>query len=128
MVLSWPEINKGSPNPVTFQFFPLRPSSQPALLRSLAIASGALILAGCTSSSHLQALREAPGFSAGYGDGCTTATEADKSFSTEQSRDEYAFDNDEAYRAGWRQGYLECSTQTSVSSDGGRILGEANEY
>jgi hypothetical protein len=84
--------------------------------------------AGCASSADMAALREAPGYSAGYGDGCSTATEEDKSFSTKQRRDAYAFDNDEAYRAGWRQGYLECSRQTPEPRDGGRILGERNEY
>ena len=83
--------------------------------------------AGC-ATADMAALREAPGFPAGYGDGCSTATEEDKSFSTKQTRDAYAFKNDEAYRAGWRQGYLECTTQTPEAKDGGRILGERNEY
>lgn len=76
----------------------------------------------------MERLRESPGFAAGYGDGCTTATEEDKSFSTKRERDAYAFENDEGYRAGWRQGYLECSNQTPEAKDGGRILGERNEY
>ncbi len=84
--------------------------------------------AGCASTADMEALREAPGFSAGYGDGCSTATEEDKSFSTKQTRDEYSFKNDDAYRAGWRQGYLECSHTTPEAKDGGRILGERNEY
>ena len=84
--------------------------------------------AGCASTADIAALREEPGYSAGFADGCTTATEEDKSFSTKQNRDAYAFENDDAYRLGWRQGYLECSTQTPEASDGGRILGERNEY
>ncbi len=92
------------------------------------IAASALALSGCATSLDAQELREAPGFQAGYGDGCATATEEDKSFSTRLQRDAYAFDNDKAYRAGWRQGYLECSTQTPDARDGGRILGERNEY
>lgn len=88
----------------------------------------AIFAAGCTTGADLQALREAPGFAAGYGDGCSTATEEDKSFSTKTRRDAYAFENDESYRAGWRQGYLECGNQTPEAKDGGRILGERNEY
>ncbi|WP_411816235.1 hypothetical protein [Hyphococcus sp. DH-69] len=91
-------------------------------------AISALGLSACTTTADIQALREAPGYHSGYADGCSTATEEDKSFSTDKTRDAYAFKNDEAYRMGWRQGYLECSHTTPVPSDGGRILGERNEY
>lgn len=87
-----------------------------------------LAAAGCASQSTLAELRELPGFHAGYGDGCLTSNEEDKSFSTKKARDARAFENDEAYRAGWRQGYLECNTRTRDAIDGGRILGERNEY
>lgn len=85
-------------------------------------------LAGCAATSDHLALRDQPGFHQGYGDGCQTSNEEDKSFSTKSVRDAYAFDNDNAYRAGWRQGYLQCNTRTPDVSDGGRILGERNEY
>ncbi|WP_375203584.1 hypothetical protein [Hyphococcus sp.] len=91
-------------------------------------ALAAASVASCASTADMAALRESPSYSMGYGDGCLTATEEDKSFSTKQERDAYAFKNDEAYRAGWRHGYLECSTQTPEAKDGGRILGERNEY
>ncbi len=88
----------------------------------------ALAVAGC-ASGDLNALREQPGFHAGFADGCETSNEEDKSFSTKSVRDKYAFDNDEAYRAGWRQGWLECGdARTPDAIDGGRILGERNEY
>lgn len=93
------------------------------------IAAGAALLAGCAMDQDLQALRESPSFQVGYGDGCLTAGEEDKSFSTKSARDAYAFENDAAYRAGWRLGYLECgANRTPDVSDGGRILGERNEY
>lgn len=79
-------------------------------------------------NADITALREMPSFQVGYGDGCATSNEEDKSFSTKSERDAYAFDNDEAYRAGWRQGYLECNNRTPDAIDGGRILGERNEY
>ena len=100
----------------------------PRLASAALIAAALTAAAGCASNADLAALREQPGFAAGYGDGCSTATEEDKSFSTRQSRDAYAFENDDAYRAGWRQGYLECSHTTPEAKDGGRILGERNEY
>ncbi len=89
------------------------------------LAAGAA--AGCVNSD-LAALREQPSFHVGFADGCTTSNEEDKSFSTKSARDKYAFENDEAYRAGWRQGWLECNERTPDAIDGGRILGERNEY
>ncbi|WDI32243.1 hypothetical protein PUV54_03425 [Hyphococcus flavus] len=94
----------------------------------LLLAASVLAISGCASTADYQALQASPGFAAGYGDGCSTATEEDKSFSIKRTRDAYAFDNDEGYRAGWRQGYLECAHQTPEAKDGGRILGERNEY
>lgn len=70
---------------------------------------------------------DAPGYQAGYGDGCVTATEADKSFSTKRQRDDDAFASDKAYAAGWRQGYLQCGGNERQPNDGGRVLGEENE-
>lgn len=88
----------------------------------------ALLLGGCASNEDLAALRESPAYLAGVNDGCLTANEEDKSFSTEVVRDEDSFSRDKAYRVGWRQGYLECQPLTPDAIDGGRILGERNEY
>ena len=98
------------------------------LARSIAAAAlVAVIAGGCASTEDGLRLAEEPGYQAGYGDGCITATEQDKSFSTKRERDAYAFDNDRAYRAGWRQGYLQCGGGRSATSDGGLILGQENE-
>jgi len=93
----------------------------------IAISLVAASIGGCASDEALN-LAEQPSYQAGYGDGCVTATEEDKSFSTKRQRDEYLFDNDKAYRAGWRQGYLQCGGRASAPNDGGRILGQENEY
>ncbi len=93
-----------------------------------ALIAAAATLAGCTTNPDILALQDQPSFHVGYGDGCATSTEEDKSFSTKSTRDAYAFENDKAYRAGWRQGYLECSNRTPDAVDGGRILGERNEF
>ncbi len=98
------------------------------LTLSALLTAGVIAASGCTTNENLAALRESPSFHVGYGDGCVTANEEDKSFSTKTARDKEAFDADEAYRAGWRQGYLECNTGTPDAIDGGRILGERNEY
>lgn len=82
----------------------------------------------CATSPDVAALRDEPTFQAGYGDGCETATEEGKSFSTKRLRDQYEFDNDRAYRSGWRLGYLECRAQVPEPNTGGRILGEDNKF
>lgn len=96
-------------------------------IRAIAAATFLCALAGCASTGSAS-LAEEPGFQAGYGDGCVTATEEDKSFSTKRVRDDYQFDSDRAYRAGWRQGYLSCGGRAGQQSDGGLILGQGNEY
>ena len=88
----------------------------------------AILMASACASDEALRLADEPGYQAGYGDGCVTATERDKSFSTKRVRDEYMFDNDRAYRAGWRQGFLQCGGRTAAASDGGLILGQENEY
>ena len=98
------------------------------MIRIPLIACASALIAGCVSTPELDALRESPSFQVGYGDGCLTSSEEDKSFSTKNARDAYAFENDQAYRAGWRQGYLECESRVPDAKDGGRILGERNEY
>ena len=99
------------------------------MIRTLLLIAGcAGALTGCAADPNLKALQDAPGFQAGYGDGCLTSTEEDKSFSTRNERDEYLFENDPAYRAGWRQGYLECTSRTPNRNDGGRVLGERDQY
>lgn len=104
-----------------------RPAALSGPVLSGLVLSVAVLAAGC-ASADLQALREAPGFQAGYVDGCETASEQEKSFSTTRVRDAYAFDNDEAYRAGWRRGFMECGDIIPEPKDGGRILGEGGEY
>lgn len=89
-------------------------------------AAGALVLAACASSDP--GLTEEPGYVAGYGDGCATAHELDKSFSTTRVKDEYQFENDRAYRSGWRQGYQQCQSPYRKSDDGGRVLGDKNDF
>lgn len=95
---------------------------------SLAAALAAGLAAASCASTDTDMLAEEPGYQAGYGDGCTTATEEDKSFSRKRARDDYMFDNDRAYRAGWRQGYLQCGSQNISRNDGGRLLGRQDEY
>jgi hypothetical protein len=97
-------------------------------LRGCAVAVLCAFSSGCASTEDGLRRAEEPGYQAGYGDGCVTASEQDKSFSTKRARDDYQFESDRAYRAGWRQGYLSCGGNAGQQSDGGLILGRENEY
>lgn len=94
--------------------------------RHIVVAACTAALCACATADPNN-YAEQPGFQAGYGDGCVTATEADKSFSIKRARDDHAFGSDKAYAAGWRQGYLQCGGNDRGPNDGGRILGEENE-
>lgn len=95
--------------------------------RQLIAIFAATLAASCASDDSLK-LADEPAFQAGYGDGCATSSEEDKSFSTKRQRDDYMFENDRAYRAGWRQGYLQCGGREEQTNDGGLLLGQENEY
>lgn len=95
------------------------------MFRSVLCAAAAIVLGACASDSGLA---EEPGYVAGYGDGCATAHELEKSFSTKRVKDDYQFDNDRAYRAGWRQGYQQCQRPYRTTDDGGRILGDEEGF
>ncbi|MEL6362182.1 MAG: hypothetical protein AAFR21_13975 [Pseudomonadota bacterium] len=80
--------------------------------------------AACATSEETWLLREDPAFARGFGDGCASATEDGKSFSTKHFRDEYEFEESKAYRSGWRQGYLDCESRDIKRNDGGLVLGD----
>lgn len=94
-------------------------------LKRLLTFAAALVAGACAGDYARYA--DEPSFQTGYGDGCVTATEADKSFSTKRQRDDEAFAGDKAYASGWRQGYLQCNGNERSPNDGGRVLGEENE-
>ncbi len=91
---------------------------------ALGIAS-ALWLAACAGYDP-DALQESGWYLQGYNDGCSTASEADKSFSNKQVKDQALFDSDKGYRAGWRQGLLQCRKQDPQMD--GQTLGRGGEF
>lgn len=87
-----------------------------------------IVITGC-ATTDLTALQQEPGYVAGFSDGCATATEAEKSFSTKRVRDDNAFAEDRAYQAGWRSGLLQCNHRyDDETSRDGRILGEDQNF
>ena len=89
------------------------------------VAFPVLALSACATSEKIAELQKEPGYISGYADGCQSATEAEKSFSTKRVRDDISFKEDEAYRVGWRAGLLQCDyRQDDFTSQGGIILGE----
>jgi len=100
-------------------------------LKSLIISASccSILLTACASTTETGTLlSEEPGYAAGFGDGCSSSQEESKSFSTKRVRDEYQFENDRGYRAGWRQGYFECQDPFREIENGGRILGDEARF
>ncbi len=85
----------------------------------------ALWLTACAGYDP-EALQESGWYLQGYNDGCATASEADKSFSNKQIKDQALFDSDKGYRAGWRQGLLQCRKQDPQTD--GQTLGRGDEF
>lgn len=97
----------------------------PTVSKWFLCAAAVLSIGACASDSGLS---EEPGYIAGYGDGCATANEQEKSFSTTRIKDDYQFENDPAYRSGWRQGWQQCQSPYRKTDNGGRILGDEPEF
>lgn len=97
-------------------------------LRGAGLMLVATVTLGACASTDTLALSEDPDYARGAGAGCATAREEDKSFSTKRFSDEDSFENSRAYRAGWRQGYLDCRSLTRDRNDGGRILGNEDRF
>lgn len=79
---------------------------------SMLAAASALLLAGCAEGSGRDHQR-LPAYQAGYSDGCRTAHNRERGFATKVIRNDEVFDQNAAYRAGWRDGSMSCG-----SSDG----------
>ena len=72
----------------------------------------ATFAAGCASESVIGLQNEAE-WPLGYADGCETAEQRSRLFSTRVVRDEELFESNRAYAAAWRQGYLACGRSGS---------------
>lgn len=81
-------------------------------VRTPALAAGTLAclvaLGGCSTPGKTRQAMDGPMYPAGYADGCASAREAEKPFSTEVIQDRNMYRDDPSYATGWRQGYSAC--------------------
>ncbi len=84
-------------------------------------------ISGCVSD-RAPDFTNSPLYPVGYGDGCSTAIEAEKNFSSKVIRDEAMFKDDAGYRSGWRQGYVACNSNPEARAGDGIYRGEQAPY
>jgi hypothetical protein len=84
-------------------------SSAKILRRAALMGLVSVVAAGCIfPSARDKALRRTPSFRAGYSDGCAAATAQGSNYREGPYRDEALYQSDEAYRAGWSNGFGTC--------------------
>ena len=78
--------------------------------RGVGLVTLALVLAGCSifGSAEDRAVRNAPDFRQGYGDGCAAATDQGADLRERPVEDKALYKSDDTYRAGWRSGFQTC--------------------
>jgi hypothetical protein len=92
-------------------------------LSNLFRASLACILAaslsGCIffETSGQRAMRNNPNFKVGYSDGCASASAHGTSYMGDKVRDDALFQTNQAYRAGWSNGYTVCNNELNHSGN-----------
>ncbi len=94
--------------------FQTHPYSRPALAAGLTVML--LAAAGCSTPSQTQQAMDGAMYPAGYADGCESAREAGKPFSTKVVQDRNLYRDDASYATGWRQGFAACNTQAGVAA------------
>ena len=77
---------------------------------------GMLFLWSCATEIDPE-LQKEPTFHLGYGDGCATANKGVSDFKDAVKRNDDLYDQDEAYKAGWNDGYSACGGKTSTDKD-----------
>ncbi len=73
----------------------------------------ALFVAACAQDEGRD-LERLPAYQAGYNEGCRTAHARERAFASEVFRDDDRFEQDAAYRAGWREGSMVCGTSDGL--------------
>ena len=68
----------------------------------------AVLLLGACATTDVTETADGGYYPVGYSDGCASAGEAGKAFSSKTIRDKTLFETYSSYRSGWRQGYQAC--------------------
>jgi hypothetical protein len=84
------------------------------LVRGIA-ASLLVILGACASRHAAQGHHNSPYYSAGFDDGCTTASARATNTAGGEERDPTLYKSNKDYRSGWAAGYASCGTSNSGS-------------
>jgi hypothetical protein len=74
------------------------------VILAASLASGCIFF----PSARDRALRNTPSFKEGYGDGCAAATTQSSNYREGPYKDQALYQSDQAYRAGWGNGYQTC--------------------
>ncbi|MGB5092713.1 MAG: hypothetical protein WBN97_05320 [Parvibaculum sp.] len=82
--------------------------------RRIVILALPLALAACAAPSQY---KDDPNYQIGYSQGCTSATNMVPGDKSTITRDEHAYANDEAYRAGWKKGFNACKVKSGGGVD-----------
>jgi hypothetical protein len=74
------------------------------------VVLAASLVSGCIffPSAKDKALRKTPSFKEGYSDGCAAATTQSSNYREGPYKDQALYQSDQAYRAGWGNGYQTC--------------------
>ncbi len=73
----------------------------------------AMTVAGCAHEPDRD-LERLPAYQAGYADGCRTAQNRQRGFATKTFRNDDAFDQNAAYRSGWREASMSCGASDGL--------------
>jgi hypothetical protein len=92
-------------------------SSVPGKMKILAVAGLVLLLAGCGLGRSEHA--DDPLYKAGHSDGCWSATSQVPGDPSSITRNDEAWRQSEAYRAGWKSGYGSCRIRDTSGSGAG---------
>ena len=92
------------------------------MLRKIPVRVALVVLAanlasGCIffPSAKDRALRNTPSFKEGYGDGCAAATTQSSNYREGPYKDQALYQSDQAYRAGWGNGYQSCRSPQDMN-------------
>jgi hypothetical protein len=84
-------------------------------LRCPLLAAILLTTAACSmfGNAEDEKVRHSPNFQQGYEDGCASANQQGADFRDRQVKDPTLYKTDDAYRAGWSNGFSSCRTTTT---------------